>query len=46
MKIGALLICLLLLLVGCASKSPRCDRRLTPINVPGHAGTQTGESRS
>lgn len=32
MKIGVPLIALLLLLIGCASKSPRCDRRLTPIN--------------
>jgi hypothetical protein len=40
MKIGALLIALLLLLVGCASKAPRCDRRLTPINAPGRVGTQ------
>jgi hypothetical protein len=41
MKIGALLIAFLLLLVGCASKSPQCDRRLTPINASGRVGTQT-----
>jgi hypothetical protein len=41
MKIGALMIASLLLLVGCASRSPRCDRRLTPINASGPVGTQT-----
>jgi hypothetical protein len=38
MKIAALLIALLLILLGCASKSPRCERRLTPINAPLRAG--------
>jgi uncharacterized lipoprotein YajG len=28
-----------LLLAGCASKPPRCDRRLTPINASYGAGT-------
>jgi hypothetical protein len=41
MKIGVLLIVLLPLLVGCASKSPRCDRRLMPINSLGGHGTRT-----
>jgi hypothetical protein len=28
----------LLVIAGCASKPPRCDRRLTPINAPYRAG--------
>jgi len=40
MKVGVALLALLLL-VGCASKPPRCDRRLTPINVPGSADGRT-----
>lgn len=42
MKTCALVIALLLL-VGCASKPPRCDRRLTPINAV-TAGAQLKES--
>jgi hypothetical protein len=44
MKTGALLLALLLF-VGCASRPPRCDRRLVPINA-GHwtnARTRAGE---
>lgn len=40
MKTGALLIALLLLL-GCASRPPRCNRRLTPINALFLTGTET-----
>jgi uncharacterized protein YcfL len=40
MKTWALLIALLLL-VGCVSKPPRCDRRLTPINAASPAGTRS-----
>lgn len=43
MKTGAFLIALLLL-GGCASKPPRCDRRLTPINVPHRAGSHAGNT--
>jgi len=38
MKIVVPWIALLLLLVGCASGPPHCDRRLTPINSPGGSG--------
>jgi hypothetical protein len=40
MKTGALLIALLLF-VGCASRPPRCDRRLTPINAGRGTNAQT-----
>lgn len=36
MKTGAWVIALLVL-AGCASQPPRCDRRLTPINAPSGA---------
>lgn len=39
MKTFALVIAALLLL-GCASKPPRCDRRLTPINAAFRAGAR------
>lgn len=38
MKTVALVIALLLL-AGCASRPPRCDRRLTPINASFRGGT-------
>jgi len=38
MKIGCFLI-VSLLVVGCASRPPRCERRLTPINTPVRAAT-------
>jgi hypothetical protein len=41
MKIAVPTIALLLLVVGCASESPRCDRRLTPINSPDRAVVRT-----
>lgn len=44
MKTGAFVIALLLL-VGCASKPPRCDRRLTPINASFRAATHASVSR-
>ncbi len=40
MKAGAVLIALLLL-VACASRPPRCLRRLTPINVSSWTDTRT-----
>lgn len=40
-KTGALLIAMLLL-VGCASRPPHCNRRLTPINASYRAGRHAG----
>lgn len=45
MKTGALLIALLLF-VGCASRPPRCDRRLTPINAGFRNGAHARVSAS
>ncbi len=44
MKAGALLIAMLLL-AGCASGPPHCDRRLTPINTSYRAGPHARVSR-
>jgi hypothetical protein len=36
------ILCVLLILPGCAAQRPRCDARLSPINPPGTAVAAPG----